>query len=71
MLHFFVSDKARNIWWAYALTALRFSPTSLPNRLTTSRKFMLEIRKSSQHLFGMLARKDSEAHLKLSNTKHR
>lgn len=41
MLHFFMSDKARNIWWAYARTARRFIPTSFPNRLTTSLKFIL------------------------------
>jgi len=34
-----LSDK--NNWWEYARTARMLSPTSLPKRLTTSRRFML------------------------------
>lgn len=41
MLHLRISDSAKNIWCAYALTARIFSPTSLPKRLMTSRRFML------------------------------
>ena len=39
--HFRSNDNPRNICDAYARTALRLIPTSFPNRLTTSRRFML------------------------------
>ena len=39
--HFRKSDNPRNICEAYARTALRLIPTSFPNRLTTSRRFIL------------------------------
>ena len=35
-------DNAMNSWWAYARTARMLRPTSLPNRFTTSRRFILK-----------------------------
>ena len=41
MLHLRNRLSARNSWLVYARTARIFNPTSLPNRLITSRRFML------------------------------
>src|ERR1700730_15818989 len=49
MLHFRKRLSARKSCCAYARTARMFSPTSLPKRLTTSRKFMLYAETSTRH----------------------
>lgn len=64
--HFFINASARNIWDAYARTARRLIPTSLPNRLTTSRRFML------RHTVSRSVIVEREAtHLRDSKTRHR